>query len=213
MRVPTNLPDGKYALMVSASVFGENGFTGRSKRAACITFAYNILPDFSAGEGMMYRNLKTSLMKPDGERTVLIPFGHSSEDGISYNGFDPVFITTDDASLEDKDDVIAKVLGKSIPSTTEFDKISPELKPGYLVGVRIARAVTQAENEEPYTWGIGFINLSWSLVSLDDYGTVQRVVQEDLFARNTETGLYHEVLASTHDGVTSLVVEQEGVVR
>ena len=214
MRVPTNLPDGKYALMVSASVFGENGFTGRSKRSACIKFAYNILPDFSAGEGMMYRNLKTSLLKPDSERTVLIPFGHTTDDGIAYNGFDPVFITTDDASLVDKDDVIAKVLGKSLPAATDFavQDISPELKPGYLVGVRIARAVTQAENEEPYTGGIGFINLSWSLVSLDDYGTVPRS-PTDLYARDKDTGLYHEVVASTQDGVTSLEVDQEGVIR
>lgn len=174
MRVPTNLPDGKYALMVSASVFGETGFTGQLKRSACIKFAYNILPDFSAGDGMMYRNLKTSLLKPDSERTVLIPFGHPADGGIEYNGFDPVFITTDDKSLVDKDDVIANVLGKSLPSSNDFHDISPELRPGYLVGVRISRAVTQAYGVEPYTGGIGFINLSWSLVSLDDYVTVPR---------------------------------------
>lgn len=178
MRVPTNLPDGKYALMVSASVFGETGFTGKSKRSACIKFAYNILPDFSAGDGMMYRNLKTSLLKPDSERTVFIPFGHPADGGIEYNGFDPVFITTDDKSLIDKDDVIAKVLGKILPSATDFavQGISPELRPGYLVGVRISRAVTQVEDKEPYTHGIGFINLSWSIVSLDDYSVVARTV-------------------------------------
>ena len=213
MRVPTNLPDGKYALMVSASVFGESGFSGQSKRSACIKFAYNILPDFSAGEGMMYRNLKTSLLKPDSERTVLVPFGHSADGGIAYNGFDPVFITTDDSSLTDKDDVIAKVLGKSIPAAADFavQQVSPELRPGYLVGVRISRAVTQADGVEPYTGGIGFINLSWSLVSLDDYGTVPRS-PKDLYARDVDTGLYHEVVASTRDGVTSLEVDQEGVV-
>lgn len=211
MRVPTNLPNGKYALMVSASVFGETGFTGQSKRSACIKFAYNILPDFSAGEGMMYRNLKTSLLKPDSERTVFIPFGHPADGGIEYNGFDPVFITTDDKSLVDKDDVIANVLGKSLPSSNDFHDISPELRPGYLVGVRISRAVTQADGVEPYTGGIGFINLSWSLVSLDDYGTVPRS-QKDLYARDVDTGLYHEVVASTRDGVTSLEVDQEGVV-
>jgi hypothetical protein len=191
MRVPTNLPNGKYALMVSASVFGENGFTGRSKRSACIKFAYNILPDFSAGDGMMYRNLKTSLLKPYIERTVYIPFGHPADGGIEYNGFDPVFITTDDKSLVDKDDVIANVLGKSLPSTIEFQNVSPELRPGYLVGIRISRAVTQAEGKEPYTHGIGFINLSWSLVSLDDYGVVARIVDEQ----------------------TSLDVDQKGVAR
>ena len=55
-------------------------------------------------------------------------------------------------------------------------------------------------------------NQSWSLVSLDDYGTVPRS-PTDLFARDKETGLYHEVVASTQDGVTSLEVDQEGVIR
>ena len=83
-----------------------------------------------------------------------------------------------DKSLIDKDDVIAKVLGKILPSATDFavQGISPELRPGYLVGVRISRAVTQAEDNEPYTHGIGFINLSWSIVSLDDYSVVARTV-------------------------------------
>ena len=161
----------------------------------------------------MYRNLKTSLLKPDSERPVLIPFGHPADGGIEYNGFDPVFITTDDSSLTDKDDVIANVLGKSIPDAADFavKQVSPELRPGYLVGVRISRAVTQADGIEPYTYGIGFINLSWSLVSLDDYGTVPRS-PKDMYARDVDTGLYHEVVASTRDGVTSLEVDQEGVV-
>lgn len=214
MRVPTNLPDGKYALRVFASVFGEAGFTGQVKRSACFKFAYNILPDFSAGDGMKYRNLKTSLLKPDTERTVLVPFGHQSDGGITYNGFDPIFVTTDDPSLDDADDIVAKVIGKSIPYAADFalQQVSPELKPGYLVGVRISRAVTEADGVEPYTGAIGFINLSWSLVSLDDYGTVPRKAT-DLYARNTGTGLYHEVVAVTDNetGEVNLGVEQQGV--
>jgi hypothetical protein len=83
-----------------------------------------------------------------------------------YNGFDPIFVSTSDASLEDSDDIIEKVLGDDIPSSREFalQGISPVLKPGYLVGIRISRAVTTGYDVTAYSDAIGFINLSWSLV-------------------------------------------------
>jgi len=169
MRVPTNLPDGKYALRVFASVFGEEGFSGTIMNA-CVKLSYSILPDYYGD--MKYRNLRTSLLKPDSERTVLIPFGHEDPDsGIIYDGFDPVYVTTDDPGLANSDDVVAKVLGGNIPMASEFalQRVTPELRPGYLVGIRISRAVTQAQDVEPYKGAIGFINLSWVLVSADDY--------------------------------------------
>ena len=58
-------------------------------------------------------------------------------------------------------------------------------------------AVTQAENEEPYTGSLGFINLSWSLVSLDDYGTVPRT-SSDILA-----GV--EIRANTASGIRAAV--------
>lgn len=169
VRVPTNLPDGNYALRVTASVFGENGFTGNSTQAACVKFAYNILPDFSAPLKEKYSNLKTGLLKPDSERTVVIPFGHESGTGIAYDGFDPILITTNDKGLESSDDVVEKVIGGDIPYAPDFalQGIFPQLRPGYLVGIRISRAVTQAYGVEAYTGAIGFINLSWSLVSAE----------------------------------------------
>ena len=216
MRVPTNLPNMKYALKITASVFGENGFTGQAQQAACVKFAYNILPDFTAVDAMRYRDLKTSLLKPDSERTVLIPFGHAADGGIVYNGFDPLLISTEDESLTNEDDVVAKVLGKRIPHATDFalQKVIPELKPGYLVGVRFSRAVTPMDGLDAYTGAIGFINLAWSLVAAEDYGTAARPA-DDLFARNTSTGLYHAVVAVT-DGETGRVdlgIDQQGVPR
>lgn len=171
MRVPTNLPDGKYFLMVYANVFGETGFSGASKQSACVKFSYNILPDFKAGRGMEYSNLKTSLLKPDNDRTVLIPFGHQDSGGIKYNGFDPVLVATNDTALKDESDVVAKVLGGNLPFIPDFalQSVTPELRPGYLVGIRFSRAVTQADDVVPYTGPLGFINLSWSLVSADDF--------------------------------------------
>ena len=216
MRVPTNLPNMKYALKITASVFGENGFTGKAQQAACVKFSYNILPDFTAVDAMRYRDLKTSLLKPDSERTVLIPFGHAADGGIVYNGFDPLLISTEDESLTNEDDVVAKVLGKRIPHATDFalQKVIPELKPGYLVGVRFSRAVTPTDGLDAYTGAIGFINLAWSLVAAEDYGTAARPA-DDLFARNTSTGLYHAVVAVT-DGETGRVdlgIDQQGVPR
>lgn len=181
MRVPTNLPDGKYALRLQAAVFGENGFTGASTKVACVKFSYNILPDFRYGEGMEYRNLKTSLLKPNSERTVLIPFGHETVDGIVYNGFDPVLIKTDDKLGEDRPDVVANVLGDSIPAEADFygQDVDVELRPGNLVGIRISRAVTPS-GSEAYTGPLGFINLAWSLVSLDGAGAGGGIIPESV---------------------------------
>ena len=168
MRVPTNLPDAKYALAVYASVFGENGYDSQ-RLAACVKFSYNILPDFSATGNLMYRNLKTSLLKPNGERTVVIPFGHQGTNGFIYNGFDPLLVTTKGAGFENKDDIVEDALGNDIPYAPDFagQEVVPELRPGYLVGIRISRAVTQAEGYGAYTGPIGFINLSWNLVSAE----------------------------------------------
>ena len=169
MRVPINLPDGEYALRVMASVFGETGFTGAARRYGTVRFSYNILPDYTVVPGMEYRNLKTSLLKPNNDRIVNIPFGHPDDDGIVYNGFDPVQISTRDPDISSNiDDVIQVVLGENLPSRAEFygqEGVSPVLKPGNLVGIRFARAVTP-NDREAYTGPIGFINLSWTLMSI-----------------------------------------------
>ena len=199
MRVPTNMPEGRYAISLSASVFGENGFTGEAaKKYACVNLSYNILPDFSAPSGDQYRNLKTSLVKPDGARIVNIPLGHEDSSGMTYNGFDPVFVTTEDPDLEDEDDIIEKVFGKRIPDSGDFTEqsLSPWLGPGYLVGVRISRAVT-SQSLDAYTGPIGFINLAWTLVQSD--------VKEES-ANNTDKALDGVVIrVGTIDGIRTAV--------
>jgi hypothetical protein len=170
MRVPTNLPDGRYALRMQASVFGESGFSDASKQVACISLAYNILPDYNVDSGLGYCNLKSGLLKPDAERFISIPFGHREEQGIKYNGFDPVLLTTDDVDVEDEDDVVEKVLGGVVPLSAEFNQqqlpSDPELRPGYLVGIRMSRVVSRGAGITPYRAALGFINLSWSIVSV-----------------------------------------------
>lgn len=174
MRVPTNIPDGNYSLAIYASVFGESGFTGASVKSASVRFSYNILPDFSSFDGLMYRSLKSSLLVPNAERIVTIPFGHEGDDGIVYNGFDPVFLMTDASSVENADDVVYKGLGSRIPAESEFagQMVIPGLRPGYFVGIRMARAVSSSASE-PYTSGIGFMNLTWELFDAEreDSGT------------------------------------------
>jgi len=199
MRVPINLPDMGYALRVSASVFGEDRFLNESaQRVACVKFSYNILPDFSAPEVLTYSNLKTSLLKPDAERTVYIPFGHQSDNdqGIEYNGFDPVFISTLDPDLIDKSDVVyGDALGKSIPQKSEFSGLdaSPDLRPGYLVGIRMSRAVTPDSMGTPYRGAIGFINLSWEIVpadgALEDTGSLNGILDGVVIKTNTMEGM------------------------
>lgn len=170
MRVPTNLPDGNYALAVSASVFGENGFSG-AKQAACVSLSYSVLPDYSASDGLMYRSLKSSLMTPSAARMCEIPFGHIADGVVVYNGFDPVVAATSGFGRADEDDVFSSVFGALIPNALEFvaqRELTSEqivLRPGYLVGIRIARAVASSSEYAAYTGPIGFINLSWSLVA------------------------------------------------
>lgn len=179
MRVPANLPDGEYALHILASVFGETGFTGASILSACVNFTYNILPDFDVASGMAYRNLKSSLLKPNNDRKVFIPFGHvGTSSPIEYNGFDPILVTTEGAVVDslgaaeaNRDDVLDDGFGPMIPTASDFymqdvtQKQIP-LRPGNLVGIRISRAVTPS-GSMPYTGPIGFINLSWALVAID----------------------------------------------
>ena len=226
MRVPTNLPNGRYALRLQAAVFGENGFTGASTRIACVKFSYNILPDFRYGEGMEYRDLKTSLLKPNSERTVLIPFGHESDGGIVYNGFDPVLVKTDDKLGEDRPDVVANVLGDVIPSEADFygQDVDVELRPGNLVGIRMSRAVTPSGNEA-YTGPLGFINLAWSLVSLDGAGAGGSIIPESVVMeaiRELQTEVQgkvskkalsgKEVYTNTPAGIREAVKDLSGVV-
>ena len=171
VRVPDSVPAGKYVMRVSASVFGEDGFRQETRvRNACVRFSYNILPDFRTSEGMEYRNLKTTLLKPDSERIRYIPFGHNGDEGIEYNGFDPIIVTTHGTGTVREADVAWDALGNDLPDPNDFsgqEGVLPEIRPGYLIGIRIARAVSQDATYVSYTGPLGFMNLSWSLLSAD----------------------------------------------
>lgn len=221
MRVPTNLPHGDYVLKMQAAVFGENGFTGAAPRYACFKLEYNILPDYRTPADMRYRSLKTSLLKPDSARTVLVPFGHQVGSGVQYNGFDPVLVKTDDNIGDSDPDVVSNALGEPIPSDADFvgQGISPVLRPGNLVGIRISRAVTEG-SVEAYAGPIGFINLAWSLVStsgggvLTDLDTIANEIRnlEDEVKDKVSKNALQEVdmLTNTVDGIRESVKDVGG---
>jgi hypothetical protein len=126
---------------------------------------YNILPDYMYSGDLKYSSLKTGLMKPNAERKVLIPFGHVGDQGYVYGGFDPLVVTTEQDADSSSSDVIYEGFGRDIPDKLEFDQVVPDLRPGYLVGIRLSRAVTNESGRTPYTGAIGFINLSWALTT------------------------------------------------
>jgi len=225
MRVPASLPDGRYELKLQASVFGENGFsvsaTG-AKRYACVRFTYNILPDYRVGTGMEYMNLKTRLLKPDSERTVIIPFGHETSEGTVYNGFDPIMVKTDDGLSDDSDDVVSNAFGSPIPAASDFygqEGVVAELRPGNLVGIRISRAVTPS-GYDAYTGPLGFINISWSLVSTETAGSSRdisaiaseiRGMKEEIDGKVDKDALEGvDVMTNTADGIRSAVRSVSG---
>jgi hypothetical protein len=169
MRVPMSVPEGKYAIKMQATVFGEASFSDASDRSmAGITLDYNILPDYAFAESEAYQNLKNGLVKPTSPRKLTIPFGRLVGSSYKYDAFDPVIVATDGYG-DDQDDIISNALGRVIPSRYDFVDQTRfrDLKPGYLVGVRISRAIPEGVVNE-YRNAIGFINLSWTLVSAEE---------------------------------------------
>lgn len=215
MRVPDNMPDTTYALRLSLSMFGENGFSDSAVRNACFKLSYNILPDLTAPTSEKYSSLKNNLLVPDSERTVVVPLGHSDgEGGIVYIGFDPVQVVTDDPDEEDVADVIEKKLGPNVPSTLEFQQqpnVTPELRPGYMVGIRISRAKSSTGID--YSGPLGFVNMTWELVPTVSEQVQSRTSSTGVYVPDHETGLYHEVVAVSNreTGEVDLGIEQQGI--
>jgi hypothetical protein len=80
-----------------------------------------------------------------------------------YDAYDPVVVTTEGYGYNAENDVVSEVLGPVVPYRLEFSDQTRfrNLKPGYLLGIRISRAISSAQN--PYRGAVGFINLSWTL--------------------------------------------------
>jgi hypothetical protein len=166
LEIPPHLADGSYRLSLHAPVFGEAAFSNEEDvRDDGLELNYNILASFTDDE---YKNLKQGLMAPDSTRIVNLPFGHVGEDGTySYSAFDPMVLATE-ASADDPwhtpiPDIVSEGLGPAIPAASEFSEqpVIPDLRPGYLVAIRISRTVNTTGT--PYTGAVGFLGLQWSL--------------------------------------------------
>ena len=169
MRVPTSIPDGEYALVVQAAVFGEASFYGSdtAPRVAGVELNYNVLPDYTEDE---YQNLKTGLLRPTQARSVRLEFGYLAQDGFyAYDAFDPMVVSTEGSDMVVKPGVVSFAFGKRIPDISDFNGqvISDvSLRPGYLVGLRFSRSIPSLSSNVAYTGALGFINLCWNIVSI-----------------------------------------------
>lgn len=183
-RVPHNIGDmttpPSFKVVVYMTVFGETAIPwvgGGSKKWAGIDFSYSILPDFfPVNIDPAWNVLNMTL--PDGLMTMTtpvraeIPFGKYDPAGSYpiYSAYDPMLIhnNPDEAPSTDDDRKIAWVLGDPLPVKAALYNWTlpgePVVKPGSLVGIKVARADVISAVSQEYTGKIGFINIRWMLI-------------------------------------------------
>lgn len=160
MRVPSGLENKKYQLQVKAVMFGTVSYSNAARQSAAgVQFEYNILPDFT---DKTHKSLKSGLMIPDTPRTVAIPLGHKVGTSWEYVAYDP-FVVTTDTTVEEESDVIVPAFNGPIPQLSEFTGKIPDLRPGYLVSVRISRTGNPDSGYSSYTGPLGFLSFEWAL--------------------------------------------------
>lgn len=193
--LPATASSGVYRVKFYASVFGEESFTGSSARVAGISMDYNILPDYSAGEGSQGdANLKTGLISPDSSFTLDIPLGVQGEGtSIGYTAFDPVLMHND-SSLGTVYGRSVQVLDHSFPYPEDCQGYIEAhqgqitgafgILPGYTVAVRFSRASPSTDGEyssyAPYTGALGVLNLRWCVEEVATMSVATASATEDL---------------------------------
>jgi len=174
-RVPHTVEPGQYRVVVHATVFGETtvpvvpGQLGVAKTAG-LDFTYAILPDvYAIGDVGVTSNLVDSLIEPEINEPVYVTLGNPDGTPI-YSAYDPILIhnsPTETAGLVPNQK--QQALRLPFPNTGDVPSWNSGVlcvKPGSLVAVRFARTdVTDTENE--YTGALGFINLRWTLVTVE----------------------------------------------
>ena len=170
-RVPHNIVNAAYRVVVYATVFGLSDVTAVLSGPlsyAGLTFSYAVLPDVTAiGGASATGNLVEDLIVPEANIAVEVPMGDNTRVSKFYEAYDPILIhnyptETDANKLGYK----ANVLGSPLPSAIAQPSYSDELavRPGALVGVSFARAGITGITE--YTGELGIINLRWMLVTV-----------------------------------------------
>lgn len=178
-QVPTSVADGVYRVLLYATVFGEESFSGLSgPMVAGIGMTYSILPNWMpvSGRGVETAsfNLRDDLIGPDDTVSVDVPFGYDSGDGtFSYKGFDPM-VLHNDPSIENVAGRSSDALGRPIPDAAQCSGYLSGhtvgtsafgVRPGYIVAVRLSRAAPSSGT--PYTGKLGFMDIRWALSRVD----------------------------------------------
>jgi hypothetical protein len=174
-RVPhTVKEDDTYRVVVYATMFGEDDVAFEEDAlptSAGLTFTYAVLADvFAIGSVGTTSNLVDNLIEPATVRSVSVPMGDTGADPI-YKSFDPMLLHNNpyeaDADVPGKK---AQVLGSPFPNTDDipdWDSGVLGVRPGSLVAIRISRADLDNPDNE-YTGALGFINLRWVLVRVEE---------------------------------------------
>lgn len=176
-RVPHNLPNVPYRVVVYATVFGEDdvvGGEGIGLTYAGLKFTYAVLPDIymigsRPATSSLNPNLVDNLIVPDAVRDVAVPMGNVAATPY-YRAYDPMLLQSDDGN-EPTDVPGHKTSALGQPFPHESDMASPLaemcVRPGSLVAVRFSRGnLPQGANLNEYTGPIGFIGLRWMLVTV-----------------------------------------------
>ena len=159
-RVPDHIPYGKYAVIVSASVFGE------ADAASDMTAAFSLTP---------YALKDFALSSPDGtlpddglSATVSDPSaGVASVIGVEfkegYSAYDPVVVHGFDGAAAS--DQLQYRVAMRLKRADGTDLV---VRPGYFVGLDVARCgLASGSTATAYTSPIGFISLRWNLVAVE----------------------------------------------
>lgn len=150
-RVPDYLPEGEYNVVVSASVFGEADVASGSTQVAAFALRSYVLPDYSLSP---YGTGGVSTQASGHPETITVDFS-------GYTAFDPILVH----GMPDVEDVTGHRQYRRGLLLKEEDGIAAiKVKPGYFVGLEIARQGTPGGSAVPYVPALGFLSLRWNLV-------------------------------------------------
>lgn len=155
-RVPDHIPYGKYGVIVSASVFGEEQ-AAQACGAAFLMSAFYLRDYALSSAGVQEGDASTDVSQPTpaASRVIEVPFdsGHPAFDPVVIHGF------------AEYPDVPAQRTYIPDLMLKKADGSPVVVYPGYFIGVDISR--TSSSANVGYEAAIGFLSLRWNLVSVE----------------------------------------------
>lgn len=163
-RVPDHIPYGRYAVIVSASVFGEAA--GASSYAS--TAAFRLTP-YALKDYALSASATSAALEDDGlGATVANPTeGLSSIVGVEfaagYSAYDPV-VVHGFSDLQSS----GQLRYAAAMRLKRADGSDLVVRPGYFVGIDVSRCgLAAGSTATAYTSPIGFVSLRWNLVAVE----------------------------------------------